>query len=226
MLLDALSDSCIAGSSWSLIAIFNYGVGGEPPVTVEYLPGGNVQSVNIPSAIRSILPSDNPWTHDDFWSYLGILFETFHWIFLADFGQISPTSYFDTVSNPVNLPFFNFTTSKTFPTTNNVFINPSLYEIARNAKTSDFLPASFYGVPNFNETKDLPLTENETVFVQSYLCEQRRLKSPFSLLITVLVADYALIIGAYNLVLMIARIIEKSRKEGGTLLLVRSGLTS
>jgi len=103
-----------------------------------------------------------------------------------------------------------------------MFVNSSLYQIIRDARSSLYQPnfqPGFYGVPEFNETDVYPLHANDsTVLVQSYFCQQRQLKHPLSLLLTVLGADYALVVGGYTLVVLIASLIQKGRKEGIRLL--------
>jgi hypothetical protein len=208
------------------MGVYDYTDADQFIVSVEYLPGGKIQNLILPPSLQ-VENEDDPWSQKDFWNYLGLLFETVYWIFLADFGQISPTEYprVDDAVNTGNFSVFDFSVSETLPFTNNIFVNSSLYQIAWSTGTESLYPPSFWQVPAFNNTKNFPLTTNETVFIQSYLCEQRRLKSPFSLFITVVVADYALIAGAYNFAIWIAVIIEKRQKRNGNLSgLRRAGL--
>src|SRR5271155_992690 len=73
--------------------------------------------------------------------------------------------------------------------------------------------ASFHRA--FNTSDNLPLEEEDlVVFSQNYYCQQRQLKGPINLLLNVAAADYALIAGAYNLIVLVASWIEKRRKEG------------
>jgi hypothetical protein len=218
MPLGPSNDSCIACNSWQLVGVYDYTDADQFEVSVEYLPGGKIQNLILPPALQ-VENEDDPWSQKDFWNYLGLLFETVYWTFLGDFGQISPTEYpkVEDAVNEQNFSIFDFSVSETLPSTNNIFVNSSLYQIAWNTGTKSLQSPSSWQVPAFSNSKNLPLTTNETVFIQSYLCEQRRLKSPFSLFITVVVADYALITGAYNFVLLIAVIIEKRRKKNGNL---------
>jgi hypothetical protein len=102
----------------------------------------------------------------------------------------------------------NFTEAQRLPPTSNVFVNSSLYGLV-STWSLDSMPMA---PPLFNETNGLPLQSRETVFVVSYSCQERRLKSPFSLIITVIAADYALIAGGYTAVIWIAYLIEKRQK--------------
>jgi hypothetical protein len=52
------------------------------------------------------------------------------------------------------------------------------------------------------------------MFELVYPCQERHLKSAGSLIVSVLTADYALIVGAYQAVLWVAVIFQKRRKHG------------
>ena len=58
-------------------------------------------------------------------------------------------------------------------------------------------------------------------FIKSYSCTQRQLKPPINFIISVVVADYALIMGGYSFALLIAGGIQKHRRKDGKLLLFR-----
>ena len=69
-------------------------------------------------------------------------------------------------------------------------------------------------VGTFNSSA-LPLRENDSVvLMESYYCQQRKLKGWLNLFLTVIAADYALIVGGYTLVVFIGSWIEKRRAEG------------
>ena len=138
-------------------------------------------------------------------------------MYLADFGQISPTEYPHLLSSwQGRLGVLNFTKATSYPPTNNIFVNASLYEIALNTPTPlmNDTPSN-YGVNSANINGDFPLKANHSaVLVQSYYCQQRELKHPINLFITVVAGDYALIVGGYTVVVLMAAVIEKRRKEG------------
>jgi len=159
------------------------------------------------------------WTNTTFWQYMGVLFEGLHWMFLADFGQTLSTAYpfFD----GYNTTDIDFSGAESVPSTYNIFVNSTLYQSALRMMayglTQSYDNGSFADVGlNLPVLKadDFPLVFNETVLVQSYYCQQRRLKQPASLLATLLAADYVLIIGGYKLVTWIAELVEKRRAEG------------
>src|SRR5208282_5434556 len=112
-----------------------------------------------------------------------------------DFGQINSTG---------------------IPANANIFINSTLFEAFGDIfnKTirpwyNSFLPEGSPGMspmPSFlplndtNRAKAMP-----TSLLQSYTCTQRQLKGWLSVLLSVVVADYTLTLGAYNLFILIAR---------------------
>jgi len=197
----------ISTDGWGLEVTYADSDNGTPEIS--YLPGGRIQDPLF------IFPCwlDHNCSATDFWGFIGRLFEGLHWLYLGDFGQISATEYPGYGQESIN-----WSNSTSFPPTNNIFVNSSLYQIVRDTRSNLYQPnfqPGFYGIPEFNETDVYPLHANKsTVLVQSYYCQQRQLKRPLNLLLTVLGADYALIVGGYTLVVLIASLIEKGRKEG------------
>jgi hypothetical protein len=93
----------------------------------------------------------------------------------------------------------------------NIFVNPVLYENSR-AMLNKWIDQP---IPSFDNFSDyLPFRENNSVLFQSYYCQKRQRKGALNLFITVIAADYALIMGGYKLVVFIASWIEKRRQEG------------
>jgi hypothetical protein len=182
---------------------------GDATYTISYFPGG----ILLEPLFTPPCWVDQNCVQSDFWETIGRLYEGIHWLYLADFGQISATEYLGYGSDAID-----WTQAKLYSPTSNVFVNSSLYQAARDASPRLYFPnwqPSYFGVPEFNETDALPQKANESiVLVQSYLCQQRKLKHPLNLLLTVLAADYALIVGGYGLVVLIASLIQKRRKVG------------
>ena len=56
-------------------------------------------------------------------------------------------------------------------------------------------------------------------FIKSYSCTQRQLKSAINFIISVIVADYAFIVGGYTLAILIAGRVQKYRRQDGNDLL-------
>lgn len=139
------------------------------------------------------------------------LFEVMYWLYMADFGQTSPTLYplFNYGDTLQPLPS-DFAEIQQIPPTYNVFVNSSQYGLLSN-----WIETFLSIVGGTNETTPppfetgLPLSPSETVFIISYSCQQRVLKPPLSLIFTVIAADYPLILGGYQIIKWIALRIEK-----------------
>jgi hypothetical protein len=203
----------VSGDPWLLVPALP----GLEFFEVGYLPGGRLWDealLEIPSFVEGL-------NSTDFWELMGLLFEGMHWLYLGDLGEIAVTQYpLMDVSWDYGQFGLNFSNPAVFPPTNNIFVNASLYKMVRDSTfyipyMDGTLNASSNGVPEFNNTNFFPLKANDSVVLsQSYYCQQRRLKHPINLLLTVIAADYALIVGGYTLTVFIASLIEKARKEG------------
>jgi hypothetical protein len=145
------------------------------------------------------------------------MFVVYHWTILYGLGQIAPTTYPNTSWYPfadgIGSP--DFAHPVEFPPTNNIFHNETLFTIYADYLNNVLLPfartAGFnYTVPSFlpvnneNRLQAIPAS-----FLASYSCTRRQTKGWLSLIISVLVADYALIVGVYRLVIFIG---EKSER--------------
>lgn len=64
-------------------------------------------------------------------------------------------------------------------------------------------------------TNDNHVTLPEMTFIKSYSCTYRQMKSPIDFIISVVVADYALIIGGYTIAIFIAGSIQNYRRRDG-----------
>jgi len=123
-----------------------------------------------------------------------------YWLQLADLGQISATDPNVNTSDPdPNGPYSPI---------HNVFVNESLYD-----NFVDYLNSIVINL-QWNTSTFTPLQPRNITFLQSYACQQRQLKSRVNLLISVLVADYAFIVGGYSLVVWIAGALQKRQKYG------------
>jgi hypothetical protein len=147
----------------------------------------------------------------DFWRIINWLFVSIYWTILADLGQAAPTIYFPTPQGP-----YNFSSATDYPTTNNIFVNTTLYDIYASYLENTILPllnSPGQAIPPV--TTGTPITLPTMTFIQSYSCTRRQLKKGISFLIAVVVADYALIIGGYSLAILIAGTIQKYRRRDG-----------
>jgi len=136
-------------------------------------------------------------SYDQWYAYIGRLMLTRYWLHLADLGQISETGV-------VNQSDPNDPRSAI----NNIFVNEALYY-----NYIAYLQLLMNGSP-FDETPFAPLQTVDTNFLQNYNCQKRQLKSPLSLIISVIAADYAFIVGGYSLIIWIAGTIQKRRVNG------------
>jgi hypothetical protein len=142
----------------------------------------------------------------DFWRLINFAFVSRYWTVLSDLGQISPT-----ISDATGPP-------TPFPSTNNIFINPNLFSIYSSYLRDTVVPLVSPGssIPQFDALTDQnSLKAKDQMFIRSYTCTERVLKTPLSLIISVFVADFTLITGAYNLTILIAMWIHKRRRRDG-----------
>lgn len=148
----------------------------------------------------------------DIWKFFNWLFVGFYWTFLADLGQIAPTAYDLTTANyPQPVPF---------PSTNNIFVNGTLFGIYSTYLINTLAPVLQDAFGNLSVS--LPPLDNNTrlkpvntTILRSYSCSQRQLRDGVSLIILVVVADYALIAGAYKFIVLVAGWFQK-RKDAGS----------
>jgi len=212
-----------AGEYWTLyIAYSRYmGLSPETRIAIAFLPTGEIDSTHTNNdtltranallaptvkILREILGDSTV----DFWKFINWIIVTGYWAFLADLGQIAPTAY--------DLSIPNSPQPVAFPSSNNIFINETLFEIYSGYFNNTLLPF----VRNFLNMSQYPpvllnnasrLTRTETTLLRSYTCTTRQLKNGLGLVIAVIAADYALIIGAYSFVSFIAGWLQKRKDE-------------
>jgi hypothetical protein len=82
----------------------------------------------------------------------------------------------------------------------------------------DPLTENYPPVPLFsNLSAENSLQEQDSTFTLSYSCVQRTINKPaLAFIVSVSVADYAFIMGAYNLVIIVAGGIQKRKRKDGT----------
>jgi hypothetical protein len=143
----------------------------------------------------------------NFWKMVNSVFVSFYWTALLDVGSVSPTTY-------TQQDFLvNFSSATTHPSTNNIFLNSTLFDSYATYWRTSLLPALNWSLPNLpNQT----LSDQEVVtFSRSYNCLQRRLKAPINLVVSVIAANYVLIMGGYTVFLAVAMSLEKCRRRDG-----------
>ena len=139
---------------------------------------------------------------NEWWEALGRTFYIRYWLHLADLGQTSAKD-----------PSSNLTDPYVYPSTTNPFVNETLYQNFLAFYENLDPPSEYLGnllpFPDFT-----PLQPVDTMFQLSYSCEQLRLKSGVSLLISIIAADYAFIVGGYSLLMCLAGNLQKRKEEG------------
>lgn len=199
----------------------------ETALPIVFLPTGEIDSVrtlpndlNIANTIlkptlailQAAISSDF-----DIWKLLNWLMVSFYWTILADLGQTAPTIYNLTnfiEGSPVGVANVS-QAPRSFPSTNNIFVNETLFTIYSSYLRDVLLPlAPSVVVPTFS-----PLDNNnqlqpvETEFIRSYSCLQRQWRGVLSAIVSVIVADYALFFGPYHFYLWLCGWIVKRRDK-------------
>jgi hypothetical protein len=163
----------------------------------------------------------------DIWGIINWLFVVFHWATLHNFGQLAPTAYARSTSttsiSAIAIGTPNFTQpAVAYPPTYNIFCNATLFNIY-----ADYLNHTLYNFaakfgPLYGKTslpQFLPLSEQNrlqvspTSFVVSYACSERQIKGWLNLVISVIVADYTFIMGAYSLIIFFGQQIDKLKEN-------------
>ena len=153
-------------------------------------------------------------SNEEWWEFVGRHFYILYWVHLLDLGQSEPEKRQFDHQNSM---------SPLVSAASNIFANETLYQnyltyvhnlyTLRNMSTQ---PASTGYIQTWLWNSLLFFTPipSDTMFLQSYSCQQRVLKSPVNFLISVIAADYALIVGAYSLTIWVAGSIQKRQKNG------------
>jgi hypothetical protein len=158
-------------------------------------------------------------TNFDLWKFMNFIFVSYYWVFLSDFGQVSPTAYQMTPAGRYDFSQPGIA----YPSSINIFNNKTLFEIYNTYLRDTILPFLQLSAPNLTIPAFLPVNESnqlqpvDTAILRSYTCAQRQLKGWGSLAISVLVADYALIGGPYTVLIFIMGRLQK-RRDRSTLL--------
>lgn len=195
-------------------------------IPIYFHPTGDIDfsktsQVDFNLANRLMFPASFPLTVAaaennvtlDFWKLLNWLYISFYWTVLADFGQISPT-----ISNPRSgglLSFKDFSTSTTYPSTNNIFVNNTLFTIYSSYMFATILPMLNISLPTTFAALDSEnrLFEQDQSFARTYSCTVRQWKPPLTALISIVVAEYAFLKGAYIVFILIATWFQKRKFE-------------
>jgi len=118
-------------------------------IPIVFLPTGEIDftrtSADNLSIVNAILSPTISLLQDmasesdvelDFWRLINWLYVESYWIMLTAFGQYSPTIYDNTPDSLAP----NFSTALSYPPTNNIFVNNTLYEIYSEFTLNTVLP--------------------------------------------------------------------------------------
>jgi hypothetical protein len=137
------------------------------------------------------------------WLYVSIF-----WLTLYDMGQISSVSY--GISGSVDFSSPTFHTSA-----NNIFVNNTLFQSYSSYLRNVILESTFFQLSYLPDFLPLSNTNSlkpiDTPIYRTYSCSKRQLKGWFSVLISVLAADYALLAGLYTIVIYITGKFQKRK---------------
>jgi len=200
----------------------------ETLIPITFLPTGEIdytrtlltdldKANNLLAPVIGGVPS-GVVTDLDVWRLLNWVLVSYYWISLFDFGQTAPTYY---KSSFVLDAFPNFTEPVSYPSTNNIFVNDTLFQIYSATLNDEILPFLELFDPTYSLPDFLPLNDEnylhpiEMSLLRSYSCVERQLKGWFPVMISVFVADYALIGGAYTVIVYIAGWWQKRRNCDG-----------
>jgi hypothetical protein len=222
-----------ANQSWEL-ALFTTPLSQVDPNTnyVSFLPNGSVDTTAtsdqsfvvevLLGAQEALLARTNVTV--DILKFVNWIFVSIYWTMLFDLGQTSPKIY--QYGGDPTLPDDPIS----FPTTNNIFINPSLFEIYYSYLNNTVLPilagtnnltAADIDIPWFDSPSALNhLNDSTTTFIRDFSCKARQFKKPLEALVQVILADYALIHFPLGIAVWFAVAIQKGvrRRDCGSLL--------
>jgi hypothetical protein len=124
----------------------------------------------------------------DMWKLMNWIFVSYYWAFLADVGQIAPTTYvpWNQWANAYfNQPTFN-------SPSNNIFVNESLFEVYMTYMYDTIFPLLQYEAGEFSPlTAENQLPAESTTFIRVYNCTERMLKSAIAFILSVFATLWA-----------------------------------
>jgi hypothetical protein len=217
-----------AGDYWVLYVAYSQQQSpqNETLIPIAFLPSGEMDMTHtspeqLTAANKLLAPTIQlmrETTGDstfDFWRFINWIYVTYYWGLLADIGLSAPTAYdFTNYSN------LNYPAAVPFPSTNNIFVNETLFQVYFEYYNSTILPiivAQSGGPPQpppvllNDETRFEPI---QKTLLRSYICSQRERKEALSLIISVIAGGYALIVGAYKVVLILMGWWQKRKDDG------------
>ena len=149
----------------------------------------------------------------DFWQLINWIFVSHYWALLADFGQVAPATFtYNTTTGQVE----NYT-PVVYPATNNIFVNDTLFEAYYHYLQTTILPLFNAVLPKFNPLSETnQLTDSNVSLKLLYYCTDLQLKSSQNLIVSVIVADWALITSVFAVVLFVGAWYEQLHRTDGS----------
>lgn len=214
-----------AGDYWTLYIIYDQRNGNTQIIPISFLPTGEIDLVrtstfNLSSAVEILAPTTalihtlTGNTSLDLLKLLGFLFTSFYWLSLLQFGQLAPFTYDFSSKGP------NFTAPRSFTSTNNIFVNSTLFQIYSVYLRNTLVPLLNATIwPGVTLPPFLPLDETNQLhptpvtIVRTYTCSKRQMKPWLNATISVPTADYAILATAYTILIFILKGFQKPIEE-------------
>jgi hypothetical protein len=223
---DTLGGTTPANGSWTMfVSYLNDTAVGATGVPIVFTPTGQVDTTLTSNSsfqlaqgllaptISSInqLAAAKGVANVDFWELINWLFVSHYWALLLDFGQISPaTFHYDDQGALVDYGPIEY------PPTNNIFVNETLFGIYEAYLNNTILPLFGYHLPAFNPLNDTNRMNASDVSLRLlYTCTDLQLRPAHSLVINLMVADWALITSLLTIGLIIGAWWTQRKDEEG-----------
>lgn len=210
----------IAGDSWRLKILYTPKDSTVvSSYSITFLPTGDVDNntSDFDAANALLAPTIN-LIHKitgnsslDIWKLINWMWVSYYWTLLYQFGSIAPTTYDLETTSKGTLPAFtgfgypDFSKPIQYEPTNNIFYNQTLFEIYSTYLFDTLIPIYTHlnrtgkSIPTF-----LPFTNENRIeaspvsILTTYSCTIAQLKNWANGLVSVAVADWAFITGAYH----------------------------
>ena len=197
----------------------NYERTGDNLATINNLLNATIQKLNqvaLAAGIQTI----------NIWELINWVYVVHYWSLLYDFGQVQPSLYKRSGLFPdIYVP-------NEYPDMNNIFINDTLFEIYGLYFTNTIVPLLGGSNRDAYSFKALDLTNQlkpvHVAFNVPYLCTQMQLKTPLSVLISVLSANYTFINPVFAFIMIFGGWYQRKQhpKEGTLFLLLELSLAN
>jgi hypothetical protein len=146
-----------------------------------------------------------------FWQLVSWVIVGYYWTILNDLGQTSPTIYAPIPPQPLpNWYQLNFSQATSLPSTNNIFVNETLFQVYSKFLNDTILPKVNLSRPNFTSiSSENRLQPRIVTFVRSYTCQVRQWKSVFEATISIIQSIYVLSMTPFTIVVSLSSIVQK-----------------